>query len=228
MVNYVRTTQTAQVQTWMKDNRAGLGFDHNNWGMKVGDEPNSVVYANYLYSFTDMTSIIEQENWPENLRPGHLCYWCGTVPDPSPIPPYSHKSFPDEQKARVMGITEQWLYAYGGWLWPNTESAENPQGFNFDYLATLDDKEYTPIEKFYQQFFLLNTEPSDRYVLAVPGSNQYRKKAHESGFNNMFLTGDWTDFDFNVGHMEGAVRSGIKAAQAIRSYKGLESDKEIY
>ena len=101
--------------------------------------------------------------------------------------------------------------------------------FNFEYLAPFTEKEdMTPIEKFYQQYFLLNIEPSDRYVLAIPGTNQYRMKTDESGFSNLFLTGDWIDFGFNVGHMEGAVTAGLRAAHAIRKSNGLEINKEIY
>lgn len=229
MVDKVETTQTAQVQLWMKPTLREMGFKVEDWGMAEGDEPNSVIYANYLYSWTDMSLILDMEKWPEHLKPGHLSYWCGTIPDASPIEPFSNHWFPKTQQARMMGITEQWLLSNGGWLWPDTSSRENPQGFNFEYLAPFEEKEdMTPIEKFYQQFFLLNIEPSDRYVLAVPGSNQYRKKADESGFSNMFLTGDWIDFGFNVGHMEGAVTAGLRAAHAIRESQGLDINKEIF
>lgn len=229
MVDEVASTQTVQVQIWTKPTLRELGMKVEDWGLNKGAEPNSVIYANYLYSWTDMSLIIDSENWPEQLKPGHLSYWCGTIPDASPIPPYSEYWFPKAQLARLMGITEQWLYSHGGWLWPAATSAELPQGFNFDLLSPLEaDKNFTPIEKFYQQYFMINIEPSDRYVLALPGTNQYRLKADQSGYTNLFLTGDWIDFGFNVGHMEGAVTAGLSAAQAIRKSYSLNSDKEIF
>lgn len=229
MVEKVESTQTVQVQIWTKPTLRELGMKTEDWGMKKGSEPNSVIYANYLYSWTDMSLIINSENWPESIKPGHLSYWCGTLPDACPMAPFSSHWFPKTQMARLMGITEQWLYSHGGWLWPNATTRELPQGFDFDLLTPLEvDGELTPIQKFYQQFFMINIEPSDRYVLALPGTNKYRLKADESGYSNLFLTGDWIDFGFNVGHMEGAVTAGLKAAQAIRKHRGLESNNEIY
>lgn len=229
MVEKVGTTQTIQVQMWTKPNLRELGMKVEDWGMKKGDEPNSVIYANYLYSWTDMSLIINSENWPESLKPGHLSYWCGTLPDACPVEPYSSHWFPKAQLARVMGITEQWLNSHGGWLWPNATTRELPQGFDFSLMTPLEDKrELTPIEKFYQQYFMINIEPTDRYVLALPGTNKFRLKPDESGYSNLFLTGDWVDFGFNVGHMEGAVTAGLKAAQAIRGNFGLENGKEIF
>ncbi len=229
MVEKVETTQTAQVQVWTKPTLRELGMKVEDWGMAEGDEPNSVIYANYLYSWTDMSLIIDAEEWPESLKPGHLSYWCGTIPEASPMEPFSKHWFPKTQHARIMGITEQWLYSHGGWLWPEATSRELPQGFNFDLMTpTEENHELTPIEKFYQQFFLLNIEPSDRYVLALPGSNQFRMKTDGSGYSNLFLTGDWIDFGFNVGHMEGAVSAGLTAAHAIRKSHGLNNHKEIF
>jgi uncharacterized protein with NAD-binding domain and iron-sulfur cluster len=229
MVEKVETTQTAQVQVWTKPTLRELGMKVEDWGMAEGDEPNSVIYANYLYSWTDMSLIIDAEEWPESLKPGHLSYWCGTIPEASPMEPFSKHWFPKTQQARIMGITEQWLYSHGGWLWPEATSRELPQGFNFDLMTpTEENNELTPIKKFYQQFFLLNIEPSDRYVLALPGSNQYRMKTDGSGYSNLFLTGDWIDFGFNVGHMEGAVTAGLTAAHAIRKSHGLNTHKEIF
>lgn len=229
MVEKVATTQTIQVQIWTKPNLAELGMKDTDWGMAPGNEPNSVVYADYLYSWTDMTLILKQENWPEGHVPGHLSYWCGTVPDPVPVEPFTETWFPKAQLARVMGISEQWLLDNGGWLWPNATSMELPAGFNFDLMSNpWPEKKLSPMEKFSAQYYAINIDPSNRYTLALPGTNKYRMKADATDFDNLYLTGDWTDFGFNVGHMEGAVASGLKAANAILKSYGLESNKEIF
>jgi uncharacterized protein with NAD-binding domain and iron-sulfur cluster len=36
-----------------------------------------------------------------------------------------------------------------------------------------------------------------------------------SGYTNLFLAGDWTDYGLNLGCFEGAVMSGLMAANAI-------------
>jgi hypothetical protein len=206
-----------------------MGMVTKDWGMAEGNEPNSVIYANYLYSWTDMTLMLKAENWPESIKPGHLSYWCGTVPDAVPIEPYTENWFPKAQHARVKGITEQWLSDNAGWLWPKATLPELPAGFNFDLLTNpYEDKVLNPVEKFHEQYFCINIDPTNRYTLALPGTNKYRLKAGESGFPNLFLTGDWIDFGFNVGHMEGAVTAGLSAAKAIMGSYGLDTDREIF
>ena len=43
------------------------------------------------------------------------------------------------------------------------------------------------------QHVSVNIDPSDRYVQSVPGSDQYRLRPDESGYDNLVLAGDWTD-----------------------------------
>ena len=61
----------------------------------------------------------------------------------------------------------------------------------------------------------MNIDPSDRYVQSVPGSDQYRLRPDESGYDNLVLAGDWTDCGLNAGCIEAAVMSGLQAANAL-------------
>jgi len=76
------------------------------------------------------------------------------------------------------------------------------------------------IEKaiFEAQFFRANIDPSERYVLSVPGSSRYRLSPEQSGFGSLILTGDWTNNGINAGCIEAAVMSGLLAARAICGY----------
>ena len=65
------------------------------------------------------------------------------------------------------------------------------------------------------QYLRANIDPSERYVLSLPGTVQYRMAADGSGYENLILAGDWTKTDWNVGCIEAAVTSGINAAAAI-------------
>jgi uncharacterized protein with NAD-binding domain and iron-sulfur cluster len=55
------------------------------------------------------------------------------------------------------------------------------------------------------QHVSVNIDPSDRYVQSVPGSDKYRLRSDESGYDNLVLAGDWTDSGMNAGCIEAAV-----------------------
>ncbi len=64
-------------------------------------------------------------------------------------------------------------------------------------------------------YAVANTDPSDRYVQSLPGSDQHRLRVDESGIDNLVLAGDWTDCGLNAGCIEAAVVSGVQAAAAV-------------
>ena len=43
-----------------------------------------------------------------------------------------------------------------------------------------------------------NFDPSDRYVLSLPGTGRYRLRADASGYGNLALAGDWIDSSLNA------------------------------
>jgi uncharacterized protein with NAD-binding domain and iron-sulfur cluster len=82
-----------------------------------------------------------------------------------------------------------------------------------------------PIERFWPGFdpdlvvscySRANVEPSDRYVQSLPGTGRWRLPADGSGYDNLFLAGDWIDSGLNAGCIEAAVLSGLEAANAVR------------
>jgi len=62
-----------------------------------------------------------------------------------------------------------------------------------------------------------NVWPSELYTLSLPGTTRFRLRSDDSGFDNLFLAGDWTLTDLNVGCFEAAVISGMMASRAICS-----------
>jgi hypothetical protein len=68
---------------------------------------------------------------------------------------------------------------------------------------------------FTSQYWRANTDPSDRYVQSLPGTDRYRLRPGGSGVDNLYLAGDWTDCGLNAGCVEAAARSGVQAAQAL-------------
>ena len=70
-------------------------------------------------------------------------------------------------------------------------------------------------DRFDAQFCAAYIDPSERYVLSLRGTSQYRMRSDGSGFENLFLAGDWTDNDINLGCVEAAVMSGFFASRAV-------------
>ena len=60
-----------------------------------------------------------------------------------------------------------------------------------------------------------NIDPSERYVLSAKGSTSARLNPGQSGFQNLFLAGDWTTNVLNVGCVEATVSSGMACAGAL-------------
>lgn len=216
MVDQVRTTPTLGVQLWLRPTLADLGMDLPQWGMSPGDEPNSVIYADLLYSWTDMGLVLPFEGWPPEDIPGQLSYYCGTWPLPGPLPPYSDHGFPARERKRLMDYSRRWLGENMGWFWPEAIKSGN----QFDLSLLVDpydpqnERDASGDDRFAAQWFVANIEPTNHYTLAWPGTDRYRLRADQSGFENLFLCGDWTNFGLNIGHVEGAVTSGLLAAQA--------------
>jgi hypothetical protein len=69
--------------------------------------------------------------------------------------------------------------------------------------------------RFDSQFWTANVNPSDRYVLALPGSMKYRISPLDNTYDNLTIAGDWTECGFNEGCVEAATMSGRLAAHAI-------------
>lgn len=218
MVEKVPTIQTFGSQMWIKPNIQEMGFYGPDWGIRTTDEPNSVNYADLMYSWTDMTQILEEETWPEDNLPKDLAYFTGTMKDdPSPLPPFTDYEFPEKQLQRVKDFNKDWLSKYMGWIFPKATPEGNPNGFDLNLLVDQNNPT-EPVSgevKFENQWFSPNIDPTNRYTLAWPGTDKYRLKTNQSGYSNLFLTGDWTNFGLNVGHLEGTCVSGIRTAIAV-------------
>jgi hypothetical protein len=205
-------------------------MDLGKWGMAPGDQPNSVIYADLLYSWTDMSLVMPFEGWSADAVPGELSYYCGTWPIDEPLPPYTDHGFPERERRRLIEYTQRWLGENMGFFWPK---AVRP-GKQFDFSLLVDPADPTNArdlpgsQRLANQWFVVNVDPSNQYTLAVPGSDRFRLRADESGFKNLFLCGDWTNFGLNIGHMEGAVTSGLIAAQCALRALGQHDFRPIF
>lgn len=228
MVDNVATTPTQSAQLWFLRSLKELGFDLASWGLPPKNGfPNVVVYQNPMYSWLDSSMLLPNEDWPTNQTPQFLAYFTGPYVLRKPLPPFSDHEYQQRENERLKDTFEQWLYDNAGWFWPKATTYLYPQGLDFQLLA---DPDNAPdgYSRYLSQFFRANVRPTDQYTLSVPNSASFRLKADASGFDNLFLCGDWIDFGGNVGYIDGTIQSGQQAAQALRTRMNLGGHKEIW
>jgi uncharacterized protein with NAD-binding domain and iron-sulfur cluster len=149
------------------------------------------------------------EDWPEDHRPGTVAYFCGTLnatwPTAEAGAGYARRY---EQRVREDAATyvDRNLKTY-------FPGAVGEQGFNWHLLSGVNGERGPAALA--TQHVSVNVDPSDRYVQSVPGTERYRLRPDESGYDNLVLTGDWTDSGMNAGCIEAAVVSGLEAANAV-------------
>jgi uncharacterized protein with NAD-binding domain and iron-sulfur cluster len=201
MTTRVRTVATQAFQLWLRPDEPSLGWPR----------PGSTVSA-YLRPFetwASMPQTLWAETWPADDRPGTVAYFCGSLaaewPTETPAPHYVR-----DTRARVFSgaadYIEQNLHRY-------FPKAFGDNGFQWDRLVGADG--VTGAAALATQHVSVNIDPSDRYVQSVPGSDRYRLRPDESGYDNLVLAGDWTDCGMNAGCIEAAVMSGLEAANVL-------------
>lgn len=225
----VRSTPTFGVQLWLRPTLDELGMSMPAWGMEEGAYPNSVIYADLMYSWTDTSCVLPLEGWPLDQNPGELSYFCGTWPIPAPLPPYSDHGFPARERQKLLDYTRTWLGENMGWFFPR---AADGTYFDTELLVHPNDPSnadgLSGEARFGAQWFVVNLAPSDEYTLAWPGTDSSRIRADDTGFSNLYVAGDWTNFGLNIGHVEGAVTSGLVAAQVLLRRAGQQELRPIF
>ena len=209
MVEHLSTTATQALQLWLREDEPSLGWR----------DPGTTVsaYESPFNTWASMPQLIDIERWPDRDRPGSIAYFCGALDAewPHDMPAGSYVA---HHRARVRASSIEHVERNLAHLLPGT-SAEG--SFRWDLLCGRNGHEgKSAIDT---QLYLANVDPSDRYVQCGPGSDAHRLRADESGYDNLFLAGDWTDNGLNAGCIEAAAISGLQAANAIlgrsRSYR---------
>ncbi len=194
MVDGIKTIQTVAMQLWFERDTAALG-----WG---GPQPLIGSFEAPHETFADMSHLLRREPW-EEPRPRGLGYFCGTIDDgDAPL------GGPLHERARRESVA--WLDDHAHALFPSTRTANG-----FDRSVLFDPSGASGDARLAAQYVRANTEPSDRYVLSVPGTTKHRLWPDESGFSNLVLAGDWTRTGLDAGCIEAAVMSGAIAARSI-------------
>lgn len=213
MVEQVAHTQTQAVQLWFRPDARGLG-----WVLANRPPPIVGAYALWLDTWADMTHLLCREDWPAGRVPGNLAYLCGRMIDDEPLPPRSDHGYTARQQARVHESALTWLREHAGALWPTAAQSNDPRMLNWALL--IDPAERDGEARLAAQFIRAPLNPSERYVLSLPGTTRHRLRAQETGIDNLLHVGDHTFTGVNAGCVEAAVMSGMNAAQHLSGHPG--------
>lgn len=228
MVDRIKTIRTMGLQIWAKPTAFELGWTVMGRPMSTGYE------VDPLDTWADMSHLIEREGWTTEQYPQFLAYFCGAIPDQPALertpsgPRVGDVHDLDQAQANqnVRDRAVRLMHEYVTAVLPNAAEATGDGTPRFRWDVLVDYHAGAPRDgesRFDSQYWRANTQPSERYVLSVPGSSRYRLPAHSPDeYANMYLAGDWTDNGFNVGCVEAATMSGLLAAHAISGYPRRE------
>lgn len=188
MVEEVQTVRTMAYQVWLNQDLEGIGWDRSS--------PVMDAYVDPLNTWADMSQLIVREGWGDACK--NISYFCG--PMVGGIPPRTRDDTPAKSIDVVKKEAWNWLDNLSEAYWPKAASDGK---FNRDMLLDI--------------FYRANIDPSERYVLSVPGSTAARIHPADTGFENLTIAGDWTVNLLNAGCVEAAVTSGQLAAGAVAS-----------
>ena len=208
MVTRVETNRPIIVQTWFTKSLAEMGWPH---GVINGDNGTQPINLQ-----TSMDQVLPQERWPATTRRESLIYYSGVMPDDPHQPPAPDAAYPPTQHEALRTASVDWLAQFARVYCP----AAAPGGVLRLERARLGGRSDTARARIGSdaQYWRVNIDPSERYVLSVTGSSAYRLTAGGSGFDNLYLTGDWIHTGLDAGCMEATVASGIEASRAIAGY----------
>jgi uncharacterized protein with NAD-binding domain and iron-sulfur cluster len=204
MVENVGLVRTQGLQLWMNRTLADSGWKYPR-GILSG-------YVEPFDTWSDMSGLIARERWPMSATVKQIAYFCNAIQD-DPLRPFDDPSYPATERQRVVETARTFLDGPLLSILPAAEDAANPGLFNDALLVNCAGN---PAQSAFEtQFFRCNIDPSELYVLSLPGSAKYRLQSHDSDFANLYLAGDWTFTDLNIGCIEAAVISARMASRAI-------------
>jgi uncharacterized protein with NAD-binding domain and iron-sulfur cluster len=197
LVDHVKTTATQAMQLWVDRPAKALGWFED---VVVGG------YDSPYDTFSDMPEL----RFQEQTEAATVLYLCSVLPDPPEGgEPGSDDAaaWVERRRAEVAALADDFLTRRAVGLWPG---AQNPATGAYDRDMEI------------ARYVRGNFQPSDRYVLSVPGSLRYRLDPGETGYDNLVVAGDWTRCVINAGCVEAATISGMLAAEAILQSHGSE------
>jgi uncharacterized protein with NAD-binding domain and iron-sulfur cluster len=208
MAEEVKTVETQAFQIWLNQSLEDLGWTAPYY---IGS-----AFTKPFDTWCDMAYTIPEEGWER--PPRTVLYFCGALAEPADPASRSERDYPQRRHETVRENALTYLRETARHLWPQACDAQGE--FRWDLLA--DPAGLQGPARFDSQYWRANVNPTDRYVLAVPGSAQYRISPLDMTYDNLTIAGDWTSCGLNEGCVEAAVISGRLAAHALAGIPLLE------
>jgi uncharacterized protein with NAD-binding domain and iron-sulfur cluster len=216
MVTHLKTVNTQAFQIWLREDMEQLGWS---------DPPLALsAFVHPFETWADMSHLIREERW--KVKPRAIAYFCSVLKDPVSQEEISASAYPARRRLEVRENAIRYLNDEIVQLW--TKAVKRRGEFKWDLL--MDPKEKSTGRKghgsnqarFDSQYWRANVNPSERYVLSLPGTQKYRISPLDNTYDNLTIAGDWTTCGLDAGCVEAAVISGRLAAHAISSSPALE------
>jgi uncharacterized protein with NAD-binding domain and iron-sulfur cluster len=199
MLENSHTVMTQAFQLWVNRPVTELG-----WCFK--DDSITGSYVEPLDTYSSMDQLLACEHWPKTQTPRHIAYFCGVMKDL----PDGARETPAQANARAYADARNYTRDNLETLWPQACAADG-----FDWSVLIDGNGGFGEDRLEAQYWRANLAGSERYVLTPKGSVDFRLKPDESGYENLWLAGDWTRNGIDGGCVEAAVIAGMKAAEAL-------------
>ncbi len=204
MVVNGHTVMTQAFQLWLTQSPTDLGWLHGKGSIVTS-------FLEPMDTYCDMGQLIEREGWSAENNVQGLAYFCGILPDSRKGGKITNQQDAD---TAVIENAQEMLERYCRVYWPGAYSQETPD-HRFAWETLVDPDERKGPDRLTAQYFRANFAPTERYTQTPPGSLQYRLWPEESGYENLFLAGDWTRTPLNAGCIEAAVMSGMRCAHGV-------------
>ena len=210
-VNHVKVVVTQAYQLWLNTDLKQMGWSPIP---ESGEEPVLTSFTEPVDTWASMSQLICREEWPDSeTRPKNVSYFCGVQPV-TEFPPFTDYGFPAQSAAKVKSNAINQLNEDIEALWSHAKAPGG--GFKWEWLV--DPLDRVGAQRFDAQYWRSNVDPSERYVQSAVDTSRYRLKTDESGFSNLYITGDWIKNGINAGCVEGAVQAGLQTSRAICGY----------
>jgi len=216
MVANLKTVNTQAFQIWLREDMEHLGWTDPPLALSAFVQP--------FETWADMSHLIVEERW--KVRPEAIAYFCSALQDEISPQELKDASYPKRRRMEVRKNAIRYLNNDIAKLWPNAE--RRPGEFKWDLLVDPAEKPTSRKAsrgneaRFDSQYWRANVNPTERYVLSLPGTQKYRISPLDNTYDNLTIAGDWTTCGLDAGCVEAAVISGRLAAHAISSSPALE------
>jgi uncharacterized protein with NAD-binding domain and iron-sulfur cluster len=212
MLEHVTGVPTIATQLWFTHTLDELGWSNERSG---GDGPPLILsYAPPLQASADMTEISKHEPWlSREAAPKSLLYLCDAMVAPAGEPPAAgpHGDYLVRSREAARKQSLGWIRESIAHLLPDLAG----EGGKIEWDSFASPVPASGEARLAAQYYRGNTSLSELYITTFPGTVKYRLVPSPGAFDNLYLAGDWTKNNIEIGSLEGAILSGRMAARSV-------------